>query len=179
MSSHLGSRVPAQNMVPQHLASDSASGFFAPRFANRVRRRSSLRRALHTEPRFAELSEGFASVRSILLDILNSALDVAAAEQGFVLISRESTVLEVACARHLRPGQVMDLVLGEASQSVHSALREGRMTAVGLNGQPMPVLDGFFEPNRPALLCLDDFAEVQALCRHQHADQRKTHCDLV
>ena len=97
---------------------------------------------------------GYEPVEQILCDILASAAEVTGADQAFFLVSREGSVLEVACARNIRPAEVMDLVLTRAAATVHRALREGQLSGADGAGRPMPVYDGFFEANAPAVLCV-------------------------
>lgn len=101
-----------------------------------------------------QLTGSYEPVEQILSEILRSAMDVAVADQGFILVSREGSVLEVASSRNIRPAEVMDVVLARAASPIHSALREGRLSAIDSRGHTMPVFDGYFEANAPAILCL-------------------------
>ncbi|HUP90815.1 MAG TPA: GAF domain-containing protein [Solimonas sp.] len=98
--------------------------------------------------------EGYESVDQILRDILRSAIDVTGSEQAFILVSRDSTILEVVCARGIRPREVIDAVLNRAASAVHMALRERTLVFADHSGRTVPVLDGFFEINDAAVLGL-------------------------
>jgi GAF domain-containing protein len=90
----------------------------------------------------------------ILGSILRSAADLLGADQGFIVVCRGDTVLEIACARRMRPGDVMDALLGRCAQATQMALRRRVATCADAHGAPMPMEDGFFEANAPAILCL-------------------------
>ena len=133
----------------------------ASRAFSRTRRRPAEMRAANTidvrpgAPAARDFfTGGYEPVEQILSDILRSAMDVTCAEQGFMLVSREGSVLEVAGARNIRPAEVMDVVLSRAATPVHTALREGRLAAADDSGRSLPIYDGFFETNAPAVLCV-------------------------
>jgi GAF domain-containing protein len=90
----------------------------------------------------------------VLGSILTSACELIAAEQGFMLVARGDTVLEIACTRRMRPGDVMRTVLGRAGPAVQQTLHERRTACADAHGHLIPMCDGFFEANAPALLCL-------------------------
>jgi GAF domain-containing protein len=119
---------------------------------------------------------GYEPAEQILSDILRSAMEVTGAAQGFILVSRESSVLEVAGARNVRPSEVVDVVLARAASPVHSALREGRPAAADERGRPLPIFDGYFEANSPAVLCVPldlGLRQSGALCLLRNPNARK------
>lgn len=121
-------------------------------------------------------TSGYEPAEQILADILRSALEVTGASQGFILVSREGSVLEVAGARNLRPSEVVDVVLARAALPLHTALRDGRPAAADDHGRALPVFDGFFENNNPATLCVPldlGLRQTGALCLLRQSGARK------
>ncbi len=82
--------------------------------------------------------EGYAaeSVARALRDILHSATDLLGASRGFLLVCDDAGVMEVACARGLRPADVMDFVLTQASSVVRTVLRDRRLAGADALGRP-------------------------------------------
>lgn len=121
-------------------------------------------------------TSGYEPAEQILADILRSALDVTGAHQGFILVSREGSILEVAGARNLRPSEVVDVVLSRAAAPLHSALREGQAAAADEQGRALPIFDGFFENNNPSVLCVPlelGLRQTGALCLLRQPGARK------
>lgn len=122
------------------------------------------------------LTSGYEPAEQILADIMRSAMEVTGAAQGFILVSREGSVLEVAGTRNLRPSEVVDVVLARAASPLHTALREGRPAAADDQGRALPIFDGFFEQNTPAVLCVPldlGLRQTGALCILRHPGARK------
>jgi GAF domain-containing protein len=122
------------------------------------------------------LTGGYEPAEQILTDILRSAMEVTGAAQGFMLVSRENSLLEVAAARNVRPAEVVDVVLARAAGPVHSALREARPAAADERGRPLPIFDGYFEANSPAVLCVPldlGLRQSGALCLLRSSCARK------
>lgn len=126
------------------------------RSIGRPRRRPELTRLLPADPPPAgpAAASGFEPAQQILRSILCSASDLVGADQCFFLVSRNDAVLEVASARNIRPADIMQVVLGRGAPVIGQCLRERRLACGDANGRPMPLLDGVFEANSPALLCL-------------------------
>lgn len=149
----------------------------------RGRRRGAESRPAHKRTARAETragtefpTSGYEPAEQILNEILRSAMEVTGAVQGFILVSREGSVLEVAGSRNLRPSEVVDVVLARAAAPVHSALREGRMAAADDKGRALPIFDGYFETNTPAVLCVPldlGLRQSGALCILRHPGARK------
>lgn len=115
-------------------------------------------------------------VRQILQDILRSASGVLGAAQAFFLVSRGGSVLEVACSHGIEPDEVMNAVLLQAAQPIHSALRERILAGGDLQGCVLPLLDGSFEHCAPAVLCVPldlgpRLSGVMCLLRRQQPQQ--------
>lgn len=106
------------------------------------------------QPRFESHTSGYETVEQILKDILRSAAQVLGAEQGFFLVSRSEAVLELAQAQNIRPAEVIDTVLSKAALPVHASLREKKLAGADFNGDMLPIHDGLFENNSPAILCV-------------------------
>lgn len=60
--------------------------------------------------------------QELLRNTLRSACDLIGAERGFVVVLREETTLEVACARQMAPREMLDTMLGRAARALHRAL---------------------------------------------------------
>lgn len=119
---------------------------------------------------------GYEPAEQILADILRSALDVTGAAQGFIIVSREGAVLEVASHCNIRPEEIMDASLRLAALPLHGALRENRPSAADSQGRALPIFDGYFETNDPAVLCLPldlGLRQRGALCVLRQVGARK------
>lgn len=86
-------------------------------------------------------TSGYEPAEQILADILSSAVDVTGSVQGFILVSREGSVLEVAGTRNLRPSEVIDIVLARAAAPLHAALRENRPAAADEQGHLLSLFE--------------------------------------
>lgn len=139
----------------------SASGFSGlprPRVAPLARPYFPRRRTQPAQPPAARSLVSEANtcgpVSQLLDDILRSACEVAGADQAFFLVTRDEAALEAVATYRMRPGEVMDVVLCRAAHPVHLALRERRLAAADADGRALPVYDGNFELNAPAVLCV-------------------------
>lgn len=141
----MGNRIAVSSLIGEQL---SSQGAFA-----RMRRRAG------GTPAPASLADSHRStayepVQQILRDILRSASGVLGAAQAFILVSRGGSVLEVAGAHEIHPGEVMSAVLAQASLPIHTALREKILTGGDLQGCVLPLLEGALEQRAPAVLCV-------------------------
>lgn len=130
------------------------------------RRRSQKPRPIQVRTSISD-APSYEPVSQLLAEILRSACDVAGAEQAFFLVTRDETALEAVATYRIRPGEVMDVVLCRAAHPVHLALREHRMAAADADGRALPVYDGNFELNAPAVLCVPldlGLRQTGALC---------------
>ena len=117
----------------------------------------------------------------MLRRLLRSACEVMGASQGFFLVARSSQVYDIACAHNMRPADVINAALCGAAQPLAAALSEKLLAAGDLAGCSMPLEDGFFEANSPAVLCvpLDLGLENGALCLlRKKAPRRVSDLDL-
>lgn len=131
-----------------------------------ARRRTDVVRPAGT-PAVATQRAGYEPAQEILRSILRSAADLAGADQCFFLVARDDTVLEVAGARNIRPRDIIQVVLGRGAGATGLCLRERRLACADEQGRPMPLLDGVFEANAPAILCLPldlGLAQAGVLC---------------
>lgn len=130
------------------------------------RRRPMAQRALHDSIAWNDAC-GDEPAQSVLQNTLNSACAVIGAQQGFVLLLRDDSTLEVACAQNLQPSQLLDVVLGNASRALHHALSEhapglanaaGTLLTVSADGErPMPSIIAMpldLGPCQRGVLCL-------------------------
>lgn len=143
---------PAASLNLHKLPATRAGGF------KRLRGRRRDDRGAHTLPAprvpSREAAAGYASVHQILIDLLRSAAEVTGARQAFCLVARDDASLELACSWRIHPHDVMETVLTRAPGAIYLALREQRLACTDTQGRTLPLEDGFFERNTPAVLCL-------------------------
>ncbi|WP_366489009.1 GAF domain-containing protein [Hydrocarboniphaga effusa] len=133
-----------------------------PAFASQVRvrpatrRRNNLRQARvwvdGSEPEVQIHSSD--AVSQALHGILHSATDLLGARRGFLLTCNDAGVLEVACAREIRPVEVMDLVLAQAALVVRTVLRERQPVAADALGRAFRVEGDAPDSRRAAIFCM-------------------------
>jgi GAF domain-containing protein len=99
------------------------SGTLQMHTAGARRRRPPAQRALHDSIAWNDAC-GDEPAQSVLQNTLRSACAVIGAQQGFVLLLRDDSTLEVACAQNLQPRQLLDFVLGSAARALHHALTD-------------------------------------------------------
>ncbi|HEX4895019.1 MAG TPA: GAF domain-containing protein [Solimonas sp.] len=92
--------------------------------------------------------------QEILRNTLRSACELIGAERGFVIALREDVALEIACTRAMRQHELLDAVLGPAARALHRTLSEQAIGLADASGQALPMLDGYFEHNAPAVVSL-------------------------
>ncbi len=104
------------------------------------RRRPVAQKALHDSIAWNDAC-GDEPAQSVLQNTLHSACAVIGAQQGFVLLLRNDSTLEVACAQNLHPSLLLDVVLGTAARALHHALTDhapGLADAAGTLLEPGP-----------------------------------------
>jgi hypothetical protein len=135
-----------------------------PPFQPQVRARSAMRRRNNwrqarvwvdgSEPELEVEVHSSDAVSQALHGILHSATDLLGASRGFLLTCNDAGVLEVACAREIRPVEVMDLVLAQAALVVRTVLRERQPMAADTLGRAFLVEGDAADSRRAAIFCM-------------------------
>jgi GAF domain-containing protein len=103
----------------------------------------------------AELGESSCeAVAQALSGILHTATELLGARRGFLLTCNDAGILEVACAREIRPVEVMDLVLTQAALVVRTVLREQQPVAADSLGRAFRVEGGAPDSRRANIFCM-------------------------
>ncbi|WP_299696846.1 GAF domain-containing protein [Hydrocarboniphaga sp.] len=89
-----------------------------------------------------------------LRGILHTATELLGATRGFLLICNDAGVMEVACVREMRPVDVMDLVLTQASLVVRTVLRERQPVAADELGRAFQFEANAADSRRAAIFCM-------------------------
>ncbi|MEQ1439634.1 GAF domain-containing protein [Fontimonas sp. SYSU GA230001] len=92
--------------------------------------------------------------QQVLRNTLRSACEVIGAQRGFILQTRDEPALEVVCAHHVSPRDLLDIVLGCAARALHQSLVHGGLGLADRLGLILPQLDGSFEENAPAVVAV-------------------------
>lgn len=127
---------------------------------------------------------GCEPIQQVLKDILRSASGVLSASQAFIVVSQGGSILSVAATHNIRPVEVANAVLVQASKPIHAALREKILAAGDLQGCVLPPLhaDACPENRAPAVLCVPlDIGSQQrgVMCMlRQHQPRRLSDLDL-
>lgn len=174
----MGTRTPVSSLIEDQNRHHS---LFSR--AHRRRKLSSPRICLADNLRLdSPITTAYEPVQPLLKEILRSTADVLSAHQAFIIVARGEALIEVACTHNIRPSEVVDAVTTGARGPVQTALKEKILTAGDIQGAAMPLLDGFFENNSPAILCVpldlgSRLAGVLCLLR-RHPPRRLSDLDL-
>jgi hypothetical protein len=123
------------------------------------RRRSTARQRL-PEPAVDVLPEAVAEAAGTegaaqaLRGILQTATELLGASRGFLLTCNDAGVMEVACVRDMRPVDVMDLVLTQASLVIRTVLRERQPVAADELGRAFQFEANAADSRRAAIFCM-------------------------
>lgn len=123
------------------------------------RRRSTARQRL-LEPNVDGVPEAVAEAAGTegaaqaLRGILQTATELLGAGRGFLLTCNDAGMMEVACVREMRPADVMDLVLTQASLVVRTVLRERQPVAADELGRAFQFEANATDSRRAAIFCM-------------------------
>ncbi len=117
-----------------------------------IRRRRQLLRGLQSAIAWTWTGSASEPAQQVLSNTLRSACEVIGADAGFTLQTRDDAVLEVACAHHLAPPQLLDAMLGRTAAALHRALVLGELGLTDTNGSVLPTAET--EQRAPAVVAL-------------------------
>lgn len=124
-------------------------------FATAPRRRATRPvRARHDAGEAEPQASSTEAVNQALHGILHTATDLLGAQRGFLLICNDAGMLEVACARSMRPADVVDLVLTQAAIVVGTVLRERQPVAADALGRAFQVEGDAPDSRQAAIFCM-------------------------